>query len=802
MEKKIYLICNSHIDPIWMWDWDDGASTTLSTFYSATKLLEEFDFVFCHNEMVLYEYVEKYDKELFKQIQELVKDGKWKVMGGWYLQPDCNLPSGESFVRQIMTGKEYFKDKFSTAPETAINFDSFGHTKGLVQILKKCGYHSYLVCRPSPELLPLENDLFLWKGFDNSVVKCYRSNVLYADGYQGLKNRIEAMKKDDKTASNMFLWGVGNHGGGPSRKDLTEIAKIIEKEDFTIKHSYPEEYFIENKTENILDKSLRHTCRGAYTSMSSVKQRHIRLEKELLLTEKICSLANLLNGTEYPEEQIREAVKNLCFIEFHDVLSGTCVEVGEQSAIRKADYALKLLKDAFVKAFFDLTKDFVKNDDVYYPIAVFNPHPYEWETVIESDFLLKNPYPSNEDFRNILVYNAENFELLPSQVLEEGSNINYDRMKRVAFKAKLQPFSVNLFLCKDNIEPCKEKVTFDNGLRLDFSNYSIKLDENGRLCSFVVDGVEKMEGNLSFYVCDDTGDSWGWGCEPMTVVGENPCEVHLSSCDKGPFRGLKPICVIEDGDLMTTVECLYEYGGSFIRLKYKFFKEKPLIDLEIITLWAERHKMLKLFIPAKGKEFLGQTAFGYENLDMDGSEQVAHRFVSVKNDNKYFLISNDCSYGCSYKDGVYISLLRGASYCAHFLEGRKLISKENFVPDIEQGRHVFNYRMQVVDENEQEIKTSEFVNKPYSLNVFPHGTKTKVDSVFELSNKNICLVALKKSTCIDGAYIIRLQNNSIENASTELSFMQIKKRLNFKRFEVKTLIYQNLDIIEADEMLI
>lgn len=141
---------------MWQWDWNEGASAALATFYSAVKLAEKYDYVFCHNEVLLYEYIEKYDKELFGEIQKLAERGKWKIIGGWYVQPDCLVPSGESFIRQITTGREYFAENFNARPTAALNFDSFGHTKGLPQILKKCDYDSYVFCRPMPCLHPLE----------------------------------------------------------------------------------------------------------------------------------------------------------------------------------------------------------------------------------------------------------------------------------------------------------------------------------------------------------------------------------------------------------------------------------------------------------------------------------------------------------------------------------------------------------------------------------------------------------------------------------------------------------------------
>lgn len=166
MDKKVFLVCNAHIDPVWQWEWEEGAAEAISTFRVAAEFCEEFDgFVFNHNEAILYQWIEEFEPALFERIRRLVKEGKWHIMGGWYLQPDCNMPSGEGFVRQIMEGRRYFFDKFGKAPAVAINFDPFGHTAGLVQIMAKCGYKGYLFCRPGADVRPLPAELFRWRGF-------------------------------------------------------------------------------------------------------------------------------------------------------------------------------------------------------------------------------------------------------------------------------------------------------------------------------------------------------------------------------------------------------------------------------------------------------------------------------------------------------------------------------------------------------------------------------------------------------------------------------------------------------------
>ena len=182
MIEKLFLICNAHLDPVWQWEWEEGAAEALSTFRIAAKFCEEYDgFVFCHNEALLYQWVEAYEPELFTRIQKLVKQKKWHIMGGWYLQPDCNMPSGEGFVRQILTGKKYFLEKFGVSPSTAVNVDPFGHSRGLVQIMKKCGYNGYLFMRPGDgdRYIKLPADEFKWIGYDASEIIAVRIDGSY-----------------------------------------------------------------------------------------------------------------------------------------------------------------------------------------------------------------------------------------------------------------------------------------------------------------------------------------------------------------------------------------------------------------------------------------------------------------------------------------------------------------------------------------------------------------------------------------------------------------------------------------------
>ena len=271
--KKLFLVCNAHLDPVWLWQRAEGMAEAMATFRIAADFCEKYDgFVFNHNESVLYEWVMENEPELFQRIKDLVKKGKWRIMSGWYLQPDVLMPSGESIIRQIRVGNEFFKEHFGEIPKTAIGFDAFGHSRGLVQVLKKCGYDNYAYLRPRDK----ESGPFIWEGFDGSKINTLKLYEWYNTPKGEAIKRIESYIKDFPDREiNCVTWGIGNHGGGPSEKDFSDITEFADKcKEFKLIHSDFDTYFNEiDKTKlEVLDQSLTHCMVGCYTSMVRVKQ--------------------------------------------------------------------------------------------------------------------------------------------------------------------------------------------------------------------------------------------------------------------------------------------------------------------------------------------------------------------------------------------------------------------------------------------------------------------------------------------------------------------------------------------------
>ncbi|MBP3392381.1 MAG: alpha-mannosidase [Clostridia bacterium] len=804
--RIIHLICNAHIDPIWQWDWPEGASATLSTFYSAVKLCREFDYVFCHNEVTVYKYVEEYAPELFAEIQELVKAGKWHIMGGWYLQPDCNMPSGESFVRQIREGQQYFREKFGIVPTTAINFDPFGHTVGLVQIIKKCGQDSYIFMRPYARELNLPCEQFIWRGLDGSEIKGARSIGGYNTPLGESASAIRERTEQQDFPVGMVLWGVGNHGGGPSRKDLADIRReLLPDTQIQYVHSTPEKFFSAISPEAVFDQSLHISMPGCYTSMYRVKEKHARLEAELYMAEKMAAVAYARGALkDYPENALQTATQDLLNAEFHDILPGSSIQCAEDAGLKLLDHGLLEAERVKIKSFFALSAAQSPAADGEYPIVVFNPHPYALCDNVECEFMLADQNWKDDILSRITVLD-EHRNPVPYQVIKEESNLNLDWRKRIVFEARLKPMALTRYSVYVEFVPT-EKVAkkpvfvFDNGRKYVRIN-----PDTGLLESYKIHGVEYIGEGFGLCSFEDNADPWGMGNHQLQRMGTGEKAFALSKHPDGPFKGMQSVQVIEDGDIYLGIEAYFECDNTRARILYKIYKNNDDLDIDVTLYMGDIDRIMKLKFPLTvSGQLIGQTAFGTEPLFTDARENVAHRFLAVDQGDKCVALLNKGVYGSHYEQGsVYMSLVRGVTYCAHPINDRPLIPQDRFTKKIDQGENNYSFRLTVTNRNQLERKTAEFVMPPYALNIFPiPSTATDfADFDLKLGGDVIALPALKKAWGKD-ALILRLQNNTPESVDSYVQLNGVHLPLHFGKYEVKTVVYEKGRLTESYEMLV
>ena len=328
------MIGNAHIDPVWLWSWQAGVDEALATFRSAADRCDEYpEFVFTRGESWLYEQVERIDPDLFERVRRLVESGRWHVTGGQYIQPDVNLPTVMGLHRQILHGQRYFQDRFGVSPKVGYNVDSFGHPATLPDVLATHDYTGYVFHRPGAHQVKLPAQTFRWRGAGGGEVVGYRISPAYVtfsdDLYGQIMLSIEAA--DPELGHTMCFYGVGNHGGGPTKANIEYILENAHTfPDAELQFSTPQAFFdaVSKRRETlpVVTEELQHTFPGCYSVMHDIKQQQQRGEHLLDQCGRLVE-----RFTDDKEERwelqrrLDEAWDDLLFTEFHDILAGTSV---------------------------------------------------------------------------------------------------------------------------------------------------------------------------------------------------------------------------------------------------------------------------------------------------------------------------------------------------------------------------------------------------------------------------------------------------------------------------------------------
>ncbi|UCD75545.1 MAG: alpha-mannosidase [Phycisphaerales bacterium] len=808
-KPTIHLICNAHIDPVWLWEWEEGAGEALSTFRAAAAFCEEFDaFVFNHNEAILYQWVEEYESSLFARIQRLVRAGRWHIMGGWYLQPDCNMPSGESFVRQILLGKRYFREKFGVDVRTGSNLDPFGHSRGLVQILARSGYDSYIFCRPSRADCPMPADAFEWVGFDGSRITATLASSHYNSAPGTARAKVEQWMRDnpDRPCS-LLPWGVGNHGGGPSRKDLVELGELIrETSDVEILHSTPTRYFEDLRARRTtlprFADSLNPWAVGCYTSMMRIKHRHRALENALYMTEKMAATAAAQNLATYPRAELKEAACDLAAGEFHDALPGSSIEPVQECTLRLFDHGLEILSRVRARAFFALAAGQAPAADGEFPILVFNPHPYPVKTLVECELQPQWTHGTDGFMQPVVRRNGRN---IPAQAEKQQCNINEDHRKRVVFPAVLEPAQMTRFDCRLKMMPQPPVVALkerDNRIRFKTKDLDLTINtRTGLLDRYRVGGVDYLRpGALRPLVIADNADPWGMTVKQFRKrVGSFKL---MLARDGTAMSGvtearLPSVRIIEDGPVRSVVEVMLAFNRSCICQRYKLPRQGTEIEIEMRIHWGEKDRMLKLSIPTVMDDAvcLGQVAYGVAELAADGNEMVAQKWVAAVSKRRKLALTclNDATHGLDMKDGeLRLSLLRSPAHAAHPTGLRPITVQDRYTPRIDQGEHILRFWLNA-GPHAQRLKrigreAQIRAERPFALSYCPPCEGALPETGITLSDDVIEVAALKYAEDNDDL-IVRLFEPTGRKRTTLLSlpFAGAETEVVMKGFEIRTL---------------
>ncbi len=347
--KRYTVLCvgHAHIDMNWMWRYDETVSITLDTFRTVLQLLREYpEFRFSQSQASVYEIVEEYSPELLEEIRRYVSEGRWELSAATWVEADRNMPSGESMARQLLYTRRYLTRLMgASADDFRLDFepDTFGHNASVPEILSKGGVRYYYHCRGD------ENEaLYRWRSPSGAELLCYREPYWYLGPIEAeFALGAPAFCSRFGLDTHMRVYGVGDHGGGPTRRDIERLLDMAEWPVFPVMRFGTYKEFFEKAEKavglTVTEGELNSVFTGCYTSQARITQSNRFGEAKLGEAERLAALAALETGRKYPKQAFEKAWRKVLFNQFHDILPGSGV-------IDTREYAMGIFSQAVAAA--------------------------------------------------------------------------------------------------------------------------------------------------------------------------------------------------------------------------------------------------------------------------------------------------------------------------------------------------------------------------------------------------------------------------------------------------------------------
>ena len=820
MTKKVFMIGNAHLDPVWIWRWQEGFAETKATFRSVLDRMNEFDdFVFCCAGGQAYRWVEENCPEMFEEIRIRVAEGRWVLVGGWWVQPDCNIPSGETFARHSLFGQRYLLEKFGRISKTGYNVDSFGHNGMIPQIMKKSGMNSYVYMRPSEGEYSISANLYWWESPDGSRVLTYKIPTEYTfrkENWPSLEAYIyEAVKAVNlhQDVDLMCFFGVGNHGGGPTIENINDIHDIqSRREDIELVISSPDEYFEHILNSNpdipVLRGSQINHAAGCYSALSPIKSFLRKTEAALLRSETIAAMGFALEKLPVPISDMNRAWENVLFNTFHDILGGCCTKEAAQDAYNMFGEALSISARAENSAAQRISWDIdtlgdidiaeiTKDEDKFLtlssipgigtPLVVYNPFSYSLKQKIRLPRKLSG------------ITDCEGNAVLVQNVRGKGVFIFEEVEHATLFCADTPPMGYSVFWLHQNANKYEHKER------------TTKITETSIENAFVRVEFSSKDGSIEI-LCDKDGNVYiyGGGFSPVVINDEEYdtwAHGHFVFDDpKGKF-GNPEFRIMEDGPLCVTLQVRSFYEKSTLTQLFTLYEDDKDLHVNIRLNWQEPYRQfsMRTLLAAENCRTIYEIPFGFDTATNNAMERPCQRWVDITGDkdNKKIGLSliNSSQYSMSACDNeLRMTCVRSPQFADHYGGIR-----DNAIENSDIGLHEFNFLLlpHVGEPNlfETAKKAQAFQVEPlYVIETFHKGSLPLVCEGIDVTGEVI--VSSYKRAQDNNGYIIRLYEPAGKAVHAKINLPNLKKSFcaDFAPNEVKSYFCADADdeILEVD----
>jgi len=783
---SIAAVGNSHIDMAWLWPWTETVEVVRNTFGTALQLMREYpDFKFTASAAQAYEWIEEKYPAMFQEIQQRVKEGRWEVIGGMWVEPDLNMPDGESLVRQILYGKRYFQQKFGVNINIGWNPDSFGYNWQLPQIYKRSGIDYFVTQKLlwASEFTKFPHRLFWWQAPDGSRLLTYfpsdyanqidpqkmaRDSATYGPHiwkYNGGTNSAPAGGLDM-----MYLYGVGDHGGGPTRQDL-DTALRWQKGDLVfpqLNYSTATLYFADlEKNRSGLkiptwDGELYFQYhRGVQTTQAEEKRGNRQNEVLVLNAEKLMSIDTLFGAT-YPQQNLDAAWKEILFNQFHDILPGSGIHINYVDAARRYAVASRIDREMIRTALADLA---TRVDSPGVSMLVFNP--LSWTRTEEVEVEVQLPKTDAPGFHLEDADGPVEFEII-------SSTPEINRMRLRVLAKNVPPTGYKLISVHPDqtgtrvahagagVLPRATLVATADSLENEFVR--LKVDPKTGCVTSLFDKRSQTEA-LALPVQSEGS--------PAASPDGLPCGNLLQAFVDKPKRWdawnidadfvkqhwdlmqADEVKLVENTPLRAVIRVRHHFQNSSFTQDITMYSAVPRVDVRMLADWHEKHILLKVAVPVSVRSEKATFEIPYGSVERPTTRRTpaeqaqfevpALRWGDISDAMHGFSLLNDSKYGYDARDNVLrLSLLRSPTWPD---------------PEADQGTHEFTYSLYPHGGTWREAMT---VRQGYELN-YPlfvvstaqhTGPLPAVKSFFGATEENVVITAVKKDAD-DNSLIIR-----------------------------------------------
>ncbi|WP_238358153.1 alpha-mannosidase [Cohnella zeiphila] len=782
----LYLMGQSHLDIAWLWPIEETKRKIARTMSNQLALMEEYpDYRYVQSQPYLFQLAKTYYPELYERIRQAVREGRIIPEGGMWVEPDTNLPGGESLIRQAMHGQRFFKEEFGVDNRMLWLPDVFGYSGNLPQIMQGCGltyFASVKMFQTYENIVdPFPYNTFMWEGIDGTQVLThlldYGDFPIRVNPSFLIKQWNERVQKDG-IATRLVQFGHGDGGGGANRDDLEFLKRLENLEGVPrTKHGSPIEYFEDQASRGLPDAKyvgeLYYPAhRGTYTTQAALKRLNRKSEIGLREAELWGTAALLLRKREYAYDEADRLWKGLLLHQFHDILPGTSIHRVNEEA------RAELLRI----------------------------HESIDKSVAGTQAALADGDAEEATFFNSLSWDRTDIVALPDGLAAglAGSRSNLQRYEGRTY-AEVGVPSMGWEVCsfdRAGTDACDHPCLSVSPTHLENEYVAVRLNAGGEIISIFdkESGIEWAAGRgnaLSLYRDDPSAfDAWEIDRRYRESKADMVAEANVSVTAEGPlFANIRVEKRLNESTLIQN-----------IRLR----KGSRRVEFHTTVDWREKNKLLKVDFPVNlhANESLQEIQFGYVKRpnhasrphDADRFEVCHHKWAALAEPNRGFALLNDCKYGISVTGNVMsLTLLRSPAF-----------------PDevSDQGTHEFTYAFLVWNGSFFE---SPVVREAYELNVpvlvQPKGSGLAGFSLLRASAPNIVIETVKPAEDRSEDVVIRLyeckgagtdchlqagfplervyETDMLEHPKRELHPNGDRLDLSFRPFEVKTVRVAN-----------